>query len=137
VSLDCARNERSLLAASLAGGNFCALERLVSLAKVTFFFVFLLGRSADELWIAFPRAGPLYELSYGLEDARALPGPLAGHTGQIAEKQDEGAGGSVQFDLQSDEILQGGRAGRQRALLLRQLHGQAEVYQKVLDTQAA
>lgn len=43
----------------------------------------------------------------------------------------------MQSDLQFDEILQSGGAGRQRALLLRQLHGQAEVYQEVLDTQAA
>lgn len=43
----------------------------------------------------------------------------------------------MQSDLQFDKILQGGRVGRQRALLLRQLHGQAKVYQEVLDTQAA
>lgn len=37
--------ETSFLAASRAEGNLCALERLLSFAKVMFFFVFFLGEA--------------------------------------------------------------------------------------------
>lgn len=70
-----------------------------------FIIHFLLGRSADKLWIAFPRAGPLHELSYGFQDARAVSGSFIGYTGQIAET-DERARRGLQSHVQLNEIFQ-------------------------------
>lgn len=87
-------------------------------------------------WPEFPCAGPLHELPDGLEDARTFPRSLTGHSRQTAEAS-QGTGGGLQSNVQYLEILQSRGTGRQRVVLLRQLHGKAALDQEVLDTQAA